>query len=154
MRHLILRHVTAFIVIVTSIVAVSYIKNSKPQQTIPSDDEERVYMLVATPGAEGDFTRAVAVSDSLFADMLTIACVETGHAAEALDFARRALRLAEELADTTACSTPSIRSTPCAVPTSTVNLATLKFHQPKLSAKYPQRLGDFPKFGLGYSLRR
>ena len=88
MRHLILRHVTAFIVIVTSIVAVSCIKNSKPQQTIPSDDEERVYMLVATPGAEGDFTRAVAVSDSLFADMLTIACVETGHAAEALDFAR------------------------------------------------------------------
>lgn len=63
MRHLILRHVTAFIVIVTSIVAVSCIKNSKPQQTIPSDDEERVYMLVATPGAEGDFTRAVAVSD-------------------------------------------------------------------------------------------
>ena len=148
MRHLILRHVTAFIVIVTSIVAVSCIKNSKPQQTIPSDDEERVYMLVATPGAEGDFTRAVAVSASLFAGMLTIDC------AEALDFARRALRLAEELADTTACSTPSIRSTPCAVPTSTVNLATLKFHQPKLSAKYPQRLGDFPKFGLGYSLRR
>ncbi len=195
MRHLILRHVTAFIVIVTSIVAVSCIKNSKPQQTIPSDDEERVYMLVATPGAEGDFTRAVAVSDSLFAncamsdslkayimierdvalmnggdiergmayadtliafgrssrigqlemqgeqnkgvgyrrkemydsamacytrgldiaikekntemeqsfaDMLTIACVETCHIAEALDFARRSLRLAEELADTTA----------------------------------------------------
>ena len=68
MRNFILRHVTAFIVIVTSIVAVSCIKNSKPQQTIPSDDEERVYMLVATPGAEGDFARAVAVSDSLFAN--------------------------------------------------------------------------------------
>lgn len=195
MRYLILRHVTTFFVIIISIVAASCIKSTNSRRTVPSDDEERVYMLVATPGAEGDYDRAVAVSDSLFAncamsdslraylmierdvalmnggdiergmayadtliafgrsarigqlemqgeqtkgvgyrrkemydsaiacytrgldiaikenntemeqsfaDMLTVACTEIGHTAEALDFARRSLRLAEEMADTTA----------------------------------------------------